>query len=125
MIAKLRAPHIMFRVASHCEPPRAVNSAKMRLIKQIAAHELANLDTLTNRKSSTSVVIANVDNSYPESLVYVPDKDELFTVTVRPGTSYIYRVDGLYQFGQVNNRRSVAAIRAKLLKYGLRVQLPR
>lgn len=114
---------IVLPVARHCVPMPPKNSDKVRLIQKIAANELTSLDAFARRNRSSRIVIANVDESYPHSLVYVPDKDELFTVTVSPGTSYTYRPDGPYLIGQINNKAHVAAIRAKILKYGRRVSL--
>jgi hypothetical protein len=122
MIARLRTPdHINLPIAMNCQPSKVKNSAKTRLIQKIATHELASIYAFTHRPKPTSIVIANVDESYPDSLVYVPSTDKLFTVTVIPGTSYVYTADGPYLFGQ--DKGSVAKIRAKILKYGLQMRL--
>src|SRR5581483_243247 len=116
MVAKLRTPdRIELPAATDCKPTKAKDSPKTRLIQEIAADELAGLDALAHRGRTKSIVIANVDEAYPESLVYVPATDELFTVRIPPGTSYVYREDGPYLFGQVVDKVNVAWVRPKML----------
>jgi hypothetical protein len=114
---------IALRVAAHCEPAKVKESAKTKLIREIANEQIASLDKLAHRSRTTRIVIANVDESYPRSLIYAPATGELFTVTVTPGTGYRYRPDGPYQFGQVYDQKYIAWVKPKLLRYGMAVTL--
>lgn len=110
---------ITINIPHDCSPIHKQSIEKLHVIDKIIRRQLISMSAFKDQHD-IDVIVANVDDLYPVSLAFIPDTNELFLITIDPGSDEDAFLKGNYLFGQLYNRNHIETIMPKLSQFGIR-----